>query len=169
MASQTICYSTKLPKDIIDIIEKDILENNHSNKVHSDIPISSEHWINEFIMHYVNISNRKNFLYDISGIDPESLRYKIYNKGDFDNWCTIQNKNNVDHIKKLSFYLILSDSEDYEGGNIQMLNESRNLYLIPRKRGVLAIFDSFASHRILKINKGTKKIIVGSCIGPHWI
>lgn len=210
MASQTLCYTTILPTDIIEIIERDLSKQYDSLVEESSIGyannggidkdirnsqntwIPTQHWINGFIMHYVNIANKTNFLYDLSGIDGESVQYTVYNEGCFYNWHTDEDystyykplsksnkeqeevlthdflKKNTEVIRKLSFSLLLSDPDEYEGGNFQMLNGVKKSYIIPRKRGILAVFDSRTPHRVLKVTKGTRKSIVGWCVGPRW-
>ena len=62
----------------------------------------------------------------------------------------------------------LSDPDDYEGGNVQFLDESGKSYFAPRQRGCLVLFDSRTSHRVLKVTKGIRKSIVGWTVGPRW-
>ena len=69
---------------------------------------------------------------------------------------------------KLSFSLQLSDPDDYEGGNFQLIDESGKLYVAPRKRGTIILFDSRTQHRVLKVKKGRRKSIVGWVVGPRW-
>jgi len=207
MASQTLCYTTILPGDIISIIERDlakqydktvdlsrvgghILDTNIRQSQNSWIP--SKHWVNGFIMHYVNIANRTNFLYDLSGLDGETVQYTVYNEGCFYGWHTDQDydsfykpisennrdgdevlvhdylNKNTEVIRKLSFSLLLSDSDEYEGGNFQMMNGVKQSYFVPRKKGILSVFDSRTPHRVQKVTKGTRKSIVGWCVGPRW-
>ena len=71
-------------------------------------------------------------------------------------------------VRKLSFALQLSDPDDYEGGNVQLLDESGSNYLAPRKRGTMILFDSRTQHRVLKVTKGVRKSIVGWTVGPRW-
>jgi predicted 2-oxoglutarate/Fe(II)-dependent dioxygenase YbiX len=59
----------------------------------------------------------------------------------------------------------LSDPDDYEGGNLQLLDEAGNSYIAPRKRGTVILFDSRTQHRVLKVTKGTRKSLVGWCVG----
>ena len=39
---------------------------------------------------------------------------------------------------------------------------------MPRSRGTVSIFDSRTQHRVQKITKGTRKSLVGWCVGPLW-
>ena len=81
MAYQSVWYFTSLPKDIVEILEKDLkdtfdevlkpsrLEGNHVNKKirnSKNAWIPSSHWIGGFIWHYVQKANRTNFLYDFT-------------------------------------------------------------------------------------------------------
>lgn len=207
MASQTLCYTTILPDDIISIIERDLAEQydetvdpsrvgggdvNTNIRQSQNSWISSQHWVNGFIMHYVNTANRTNFLYDLNSIDAESVQYTVYNEGCFYGWHTDQDyesfykpisktnrddsevlvhdylNKNTELIRKLSFSLLLSDPDEYEGGNFQMMNGTKESYFVPRKKGILSIFDARTPHRVLKVTKGTRKSIVGWCVGPRW-
>ena len=158
--------------------------------------ISTDHWIAGFLWHYVQKANRDNFLYDLSHIDGESMQYTRYGEGEFYNWHNDSNLpvhykpqineagggssfNNQDaHIdylniktelvRKLSFTLQLSHPDDYEGGNVQLMNDSGKSYIAPRQRGCIILFDSRTAHRVLKVKKGTRRSIVGWVVGPRW-
>ena len=103
MAFENFWYSTDIPSDLVDIIEKDTLENctstlensrvggNQINEIkrnskNSWIPTS--HWIGGFVWHYVQRANRENFLYDITCIESESLQYTQYSEGQYYGWHT---------------------------------------------------------------------------------
>ena len=154
--------------------------------------IPSHHWVGGFLWHYVERANRENFLYDLKCIDGESMQYTRYEEGQFYNWHndsglpthykpqSVGNRNNgqetvqdfinenCEQVRKLSFVLQLSDPDDYEGGNLQLLDESGNPYVAPRKRGTVILFDSRTMHRVLKVRSGTRKSIVGWVVGPRW-
>jgi PKHD-type hydroxylase len=74
----------------------------------------------------------------------------------------------IEMVRKLSFVLQLSHHDDYEGGNLQLLDESGNNYIAPRKRGTMILFDSRTQHRVLRVTKGTRKSLVGWTVGPRW-
>ena len=74
----------------------------------------------------------------------------------------------TEHVRKLSFTLQLSDPDDYEGGNVQLINEANQNYIAPRQRGTIILFDSRTQHRVLKVTKGTRRSIVGWVVGPRW-
>jgi PKHD-type hydroxylase len=71
-------------------------------------------------------------------------------------------------VRKLSFSLLLSDPDEFEGGNLQFMDEAGKTYFAPRQKGALILFDSRAQHRVQKVTKGTRKSIVGWTVGPRW-
>jgi len=157
--------------------------------------ISSDHWIAGFLWHYVNKANQTNFLYDLTCIDANNLQYTKYSEGQYYHWhndagvpalykptsnkLSMESHNdqenhldflkrNCEYVRKLSFSLQLSDPDDYEGGNVQFLDEDGKSYIAPRQRGCIVLFDSRTQHRVLKVTKGVRRSIVGWCIGPRW-
>ena len=148
------------------------------------------HWLGGFLWHYIQRANRENFLYDLRNIDGESLQYTRYGEGQYYGWHTdgsfhTQYKpsgkgdyvngveqdfvnENMELVRKLSFSIQLSDPDDYEGGNLQLMGESGKCHFAPRKRGAIILFDSRTQHRVLKVTKGTRKSIVGWVVGPRW-
>ena len=166
----------------------DALNKDKRNSQNAWIP--THHWVGGFIWHYIMRANRENFLYDLRNIDGESMQYTRYSEGQFYNWhndagLATQYKpvsagnreqglasdfvnENIEMVRKLSFALQLSDPDDYEGGNVQLLDESGSNYFAPRKRGTMILFDSRTQHRVLKVTKGVRKSIVGWTVGPRW-
>ena len=159
--------------------------------------IDTNHWIAGFIWHYVNKANRENFRYDLTNIDGENLQYTKYSEGQYYNWhndAGISNyykpqyvgnsgnfdddldnlqttdflKANCELVRKLSFTLQLSDPDEYEGGNVQLIDEAGRSYIAPRQRGTIILFDSRTQHRVIKVKKGVRKSIVGWVLGPRW-
>ena len=157
--------------------------------------LSSDSWIAGFLWHYVQKANRNNFLYDLTHIDGESLQYTRYGVGEYYNWHSdssipeqykpqiqISAKESTTNdnylrertaiknelVRKISFSLQLSDPDDYEGGNIQFIDESNQNYIAPRQKGSLIIFDSRTKHRVCKVRSGVRKSIVGWVVGPRW-
>ena len=159
--------------------------------------ISTSHWVGGFIWHYVQKANRSNFLYDLSHIDGETIQYTKYGVGDYYNWHQDSGLNtyyepikteqavegsldnndeflinsvkiNCEIVRKLSFSIQLSDPDDYEGGNLQLMDENNKSYIAPRQRGSIILFDSRTPHRVQKVRSGERKSIVGWVVGPRW-
>ena len=168
----------------------DTLNKDKRNSQNAWVP--TNHWVGGFVWHYIQRANRENFMYDLTCIDGESMQYTRYEEGQFYGWHNdaglatqykpqaVGNRGNgqetvndwvnanCELVRKLSFVVQLSDPDDYEGGNTQLLDESGNNYFIPRQRGTIALFDSRTSHRVLKVTKGMRKSLVGWTVGPRW-
>lgn len=166
----------------------DALNKEKRNSQNTWIPTT--HWVAGFLWHYVQRANRENFLYDLRNIDGESLQYTRYSEGEFYGWhndAGLQTQykpqsvgnlaeglandfvnENIELVRKLSFSLQLSGPDDYEGGNVQFIDEAGKSYFAPRKRGTIVLFDSRTQHRVLKVTKGVRKSIVGWVVGKRW-
>ena len=166
----------------------DALNKDKRNSQNAWVP--TNHWLGGFMWHYISRANRENFLYDLRCVDGESMQYTQYGVGQFYSWhndagiagaykpATVGNRSdglaqdfvneNIELVRKLSFVLQLSDPDDYEGGNLQLLDESGASYFAPRKRGTVILFDSRTQHRVLPVKSGLRKSIVGWTVGPRW-
>jgi len=154
--------------------------------------IPTSHWIGGFIWHYVQRANRENFMYDISNIDGENIQFTYYGEGEYYHWhndagLALSSKpygersshvtqevisdfvnKNCEYVRKLSIVIQLSDPDDYEGGNLQIMDETGKSYIAPRQRGTVIVFDSRSQHRVLKVRKGLRKSLVAWIVGPRW-
>lgn len=166
----------------------DALNKDKRNSQNAWVPTT--HWLGGFMWHYIERANRENFLYDLRCVDGESMQYTQYGVGQFYSWhndaglagqykpVAVGNRQdglgqdflneNVEMVRKLSFVLQLSDPDDYEGGNLQLLDEGGKSYFAPRKRGTVILFDSRTMHRVLPVKSGLRKSIVGWTVGPRW-
>jgi PKHD-type hydroxylase len=73
-----------------------------------------------------------------------------------------------EYVRKLSFSLQLSDPEDYTGGEVQFIDNSRKSFFAPKQKGTIILFDSRTPHRVRKIKSGLRKSLVGWVVGPRW-
>ena len=166
----------------------DALNKDKRNSKNTWVPTT--HWTAGLVWHYIERANRENFLYDIRNIDGENMQYTEYGEGEFYTWhndagischykpVSVGNhderrekdfiQENLELVRKLSFVVQLSDPEDYEGGNLQLIAEDGKSYFAPRKKGTVIVFDSRTSHRVLKVTKGKRKSLVGWVVGPRW-
>ena len=166
----------------------DALNKDKRNSKNTWVPTT--HWTAGLVWHYIERANRENFLYDIRNIDGETMQYTEYGVGEFYGWhndagischykpVSVGNhderrekdfiQENLELVRKLSFVVQLSDPDDYEGGNLQLLAEDGKSYFAPRKKGTVIVFDSRTSHRVLKVTKGKRKSLVGWVVGPRW-
>ncbi|MFT6502242.1 MAG: PKHD-type hydroxylase [Crocinitomicaceae bacterium] len=110
-------------------------------------------------------TNNERYWFDLLGFHQE-LQLTRYSEGDFFNWHLDFGAGEIS-ARKLSMTIQLSDSDEYEGGDLQfMINEK--IVTAPRKKGTLIIFPSFIIHRVTEITKGTRQSIVGWVSGPPF-
>ena len=198
MANPLIWYSTGVSKELVDLIERDLNELNKNleqAKTFGGVTLEkrdsrtswlpSNHWVAGFAYHYVLRANRENFLYDITGFDGEALQYTSYEEGEYYGWHIdagiessykpTENKQenfvitNSEQIRKLSFILQLSDPDDYEGGEVQLMTTDGKTLFVPKTRGTVVVFDSRTPHRVKKVISGHRKSIVGWVVGKRWV
>lgn len=63
--------------------------------------------------------------------------------------------------RKLSFSFMVSDEDEYEGGELEIWLDPQKHQKIPKMSGGIAFFPSFLLHRVTKVTKGTRRVIVG--------
>lgn len=122
-------------------------------------------WLWEKIAHLVGIANYDLFLYDIEAID--GLQFTRYNGNNIENpdhytWHIDANVCGYrKYDRKISGVLMLSDSHDYVGGELQIdLNGSFNATKMDLQKGDLLFFDSNRTHRVTPVTSGIRKTLV---------
>ena len=63
--------------------------------------------------------------------------------------------------RKLSFSLLLSDPEEYSGGELQVLDQT----VKERGAGTFAVFPSSMRHRVLPVTRGERRALIGWASG----
>ena len=69
--------------------------------------------------------------------------------------------------RKLGFTIQLSDSADYDGGDLEFHNVEIDKESL-RKKGTLAIFPTYWLHRVTPVTRGTRDVAVGWMHGPSY-
>lgn len=142
-------------------------------------------WVGPFMWQYLTQVNETHFQYDITGTYFSETHHIEYRPGCHYKWHEDDNISNclayeppgfskykaevVEYMRKLSYTLQLSDSDDYTGGQVQLWDETVNKSIfLPRERGTLCIFDSRTRHRVLPVKEGKRFALVGWAVGPRW-
>ena len=120
------------------------------------------------------------------------MQYTVYEKGSFYNWhmdggteFTIETstgsqpwdnpkkliddnilKNN-NLVRKLSFVVQLTPSNEYEGGELQ-IDTGNGTFTGSKEQGAIIFFDSRTRHRVTEITNGVRRSLVGWVVGPEW-
>ncbi len=114
-------------------------------------------WLYSKLCDYAITANKEMWNFDIWGYQDD-LQYTVYhgNGGHYD-WHADLGPNISN--RKLSCVLQLSDSNEYEGGELQ-INTGISILTIPKKLGVLCFFPSFLLHRVTPLTSGIRTSLV---------
>lgn len=162
IGSETVDFSKPLSKKQIKETKK--IRN-------SDIVFLDDPWILKEILPFVKEANENSnwkFQFD----DVQSTQFTVYNKNQFYNWHTDSFKKPLNgKIRKLSVSVILSNKEDYQGGDLQF-DTSYDHFTNPElkknivtcqeanTKGSIIVFPSFVAHRVTPVTKGTRYSLV---------
>ena len=171
-------FSDKGPNNLSQKDIKDLKKKRDSNVVWLD-----DQWIYKEILTYVNVANENakwNFHWDWA----ESCQFTKYGVGQYYGWhCDTLNKpydetggkNLVGKIRKLSMTINLTETNEYEGGNLEfdLSNPDNKNNIISaeeaRSQGSVIIFPSHLWHRVTPVTKGVRYSLVVWCCGNTFV
>ena len=115
-------------------------------------------WLYNHLSELIQTANNEMWNFDISYID-DSIQYTEYhdNGGHYD-WHLDVGTYPVNH-RKISVTIQLSDPDDYEGGDFEVMTSSTP-DIAPRKKGCAILFPSYLLHRVTPVTKGIRKSLV---------
>ena len=163
--------------EIIENGEAKIFENGKVETGNNLSRSSKVSWINDKkfqtpLSQFVQSANTESN-WNFSLKEFEELQYTLYNVGDHYDWhhdCHNKPYENKT-IRKLSFTLCLND--EYEGGNFSIWDadprkKEIKTKTIKLKKGEMLVFPSHLWHKVDKVTKGTRKVLVGWVVGNQW-
>lgn len=129
-------------------------------------PEDKYRWLYERIGMTVAECNRRYFDVDIRGLEPniQLARYDSSDQGFYD-WHT--DFAGFRPLRKLSVSIQLSRSEDYDGGDLELMLTGQPA-AVDRTKGALIVFPSFTLHRVAPVTRGTRWSLVAWILGPRW-
>jgi len=116
---------------------------------------------------YINSANTQaGWDYPLVGYERVQLgRYKSENKGHYDwHMDAFAPINGVQ--RKLSCVILLNDSSEFEGGELQFKGIEDRKILV--NRGSVVVFPSFIEHKVTPVTKGVRYTAVNWAIGPTF-
>lgn len=126
--------------------------------------IPTDNWISGMMKHFVEVANNNLFHYDLNQW-ASHIQYTYYGgKGTHYTWHSDIQKSSFDedNIRKLSISLLLSDSDDYEGGELQIMHMGdTGMQTIKPPIGSAIIFPSTSRHRVRPLKSGERISLVG--------
>ena len=123
-------------------------------------------WLYERILGAAQECNRLFFCVDIVGVEA-NLQLGRYDSSDrgFYGWHT--DFAGIRPMRKLSVSIQLSRSDDYEGGDLEVMYGTEPQKL-DRTRGAFIVFPSFMLHRVTPVTRGTRWSLVAWIVGTRW-
>jgi len=140
------------------------LDERYRKSIISWIPFAKAMPIYQVIKNWMEVTNTNYFDFDTVQLS-EQAQYAEYSKGGFYNWHMDSNTEMaaMPTVRKISMTLLLNDSKDYEGGDLEIfcgetLDSEKNKFKL--KQGYAVFFASFLLHRVMPIIEGNRKSLV---------
>lgn len=123
-------------------------------------------WLFRRLTDIIIIINKNYFKFDINAI--ENLQYSIYREGGFyDAHVDLMKAATAMGNRKISFSIMLTDPEEYSGGELLLRDSSTPIKTV-NKKGTIIFFPSYLLHEVTPVTKGTRKALVGWVMGPSF-
>lgn len=134
------------------------------------LPIDAKtDWIWQRFAGIVPKVNYDLFLKDVECI--QSLQYTIYTHRDkqFYDWHVDAFPHYEDMSRKISGVMLLSDPEEYEGGEFEIVNtpNPEHTSKFKPKKGDIVFFSSTMPHKVHPVTKGTRRSLVLWVLGKR--
>jgi PKHD-type hydroxylase len=124
-------------------------------------------WLYGRIGFIIQNLNSQYYGFDIHGL-CESLQFSVYTEDNEGHYDWHQDAGGITSSpRKLSIVIQLSDLEDYEGGDLQILT-SREPCAVVKEKGLSTVFPSYILHRVTPVTKGVRKTLVAWITGPKF-
>lgn len=177
---------TKIDEDVVKIIKSQLSDyeleesriNHPSGEQKTDKSIrnskiswvATDSWISGLMFHLINCANENYYKFDLKKWS-DKIQYTVYDeKNCHYSWHQDTAISSFDQnmCRKLSISLLLSDPDDYEGGELQLLYGGNRVVTLKPELGGAVIFPSSVRHRVRKIKSGKRESLVGWYGGPFW-
>jgi PKHD-type hydroxylase len=123
-------------------------------------------WVFEGLSNVVNNLNPQYFGFDLTGFG-EAIQLTNYHENKQGNYIWHQDFGSSGISRKLSVVLQLSDPNEYEGGELQLLTK-REPTIVKKQRGLITVFPAWTLHQVTPVVKGTRQSLVAWVSGPAF-
>ena len=134
--------------------------------------IGWNNWISGVIHNMMMFANAVHFKYDLHYFES-NIQSTVYTSEFNDNYSwhvdnSLSTYPSGDHERKLSCSLILSDPDEYEGGQFQLHYHKNWSKIIKPPKGTAVIFPSWLPHRVRPVTSGKRISLVAWMQGPMF-
>jgi PKHD-type hydroxylase len=125
-------------------------------------------WIYDKLAWVIRQLNGQFYKFDMWGFS-EDLQYTTYHEEDEGHYSWHQDLGVIGGggPRKLSLVLQLTDPDEYEGGDLEILTGSTPTPVL-KQRGLIAVFPSYQLHRVTPVTKGKRRTLVVWACGPEF-
>ena len=111
-------------------------------------------------------NNRKYWKYDLSGdFEFQLIKYDV--GGNYHWHCDYGVSIKEGLVRKLSITMQLTNPEEYDGGELNLVDYQNHVNLVPNLLGTVAVFDSKLPHKVWPVTWGQRLSLVGWANGPR--
>ena len=123
-------------------------------------------WVFNKLSHVASKLNADHFGFDLTGFG-EALQLTNYDESNQGTYIWHQDFGSSGVFRKLSIVLQLSDPQDYQGGELQLLTRKEPTS-IQKKRGLITVFPAWTLHQVTPVIKGNRQTLVAWISGPQF-
>ena len=127
---------------------------------------SESAWVFEKLSHVASKLNADYFGFELTGFG-EAIQLANYHEARQGTYKWHQDFRPSGPSRKLSMVLQLSDPNEYEGGELQILTSGQPTSM-QKKRGLITVFPAWTLHQVTPVVKGTRQTLVAWVSGPTF-
>jgi PKHD-type hydroxylase len=125
-------------------------------------------WLYQKLMNMTVEANNDLWDFDLISAD-EKIQYTEYLAEDDGHYTWHQDIGpGMASQRKVSITVQLSESDEYEGGDLELWRGGNNVVSAQRGAGVTVLFPSYLMHRVTKVTKGKRRSFVLWVGGQHY-
>jgi PKHD-type hydroxylase len=129
-------------------------------------PLNDEtRWVYDRMAKAAMAINAAIYRYDLTGFE-ENFHYLTYRAGQHFNWHLDMGQH-TPAPRKLSLILQLSDPEEYEGGDFDVMVATRHIRTLKRRGSIIA-FPAYKIHRVTPVTSGVRRTLSMFVVGPNF-
>lgn len=127
----------------------------------------SADWLFQKFGHLVSCVNTDHFMYEINHFD--AFQYTVYDKNGHYDWHIDMSTESYNFERKISASILLSDPDEYEGGEFNIIPNGMvdNPIVIKPNKGDVIFFASWMPHKVSPVTSGVRKSLVCWVMGER--
>jgi PKHD-type hydroxylase len=167
--ARIVKYGDSLSKEQAIVNKADVTREIRESKVAWLGQNQETEWIYDKLACVIRNLNGQFYNFDMYGF-VEDIQYTVYDGDSNGHYTWHQDWGGTSDSlspRKLSMVLQLSDPEEFEGGDLEIMS-SASPVSVTKQRGLIAVFPSFMLHRVTPVTKGIRRTLVIWATGPSF-